>query len=196
MGRSHVRGLWVERGERCHLERKRSGSCVVERRNWGGSTVSIGFRLRISRQTYAWQEIGLGEGPKRTEECGEERDGGVANNSWALVCALCLSQPLGNEQHSHASRDFRFGVTESLTLSPIRPDIRTMGQIHHKYLSDVRVFGCSTCHTHLATLSSMLSRVRAPLPSSPTTTTIGLASWKVKLIQLISRTVCCIISSQ
>lgn len=33
-----------------------------------------------------------------------------------------------------------------------------MGQIHHKYLSDVRVFGCLKCHTHLATISSMLSR--------------------------------------
>lgn len=35
-----------------------------------------------------------------------------------------------------------------------------MGQIHQKYLSDVRVFGCLKCQTHLATLSSMLSRVR------------------------------------
>lgn len=35
-----------------------------------------------------------------------------------------------------------------------------MGQIHQKYLSDVRVFGCLKCQTHLATLSGMLSRVR------------------------------------
>ncbi|KAF9520528.1 hypothetical protein BS47DRAFT_1286992 [Hydnum rufescens UP504] len=33
-----------------------------------------------------------------------------------------------------------------------------MGQTHQKFLSDIRVFGCSKCHTHLATMSSMLSR--------------------------------------
>lgn len=43
-----------------------------------------------------------------------------------------------------------------------------MGQIHHKYLSDVRVFGCLKCHTHLATISSMLSRVSdSPLLAWP-----------------------------
>ena len=36
----------------------------------------------------------------------------------------------------------------------------TMGQSHRRYLVGQRVFGCSTCFTHLATIESMLSRVR------------------------------------
>lgn len=48
-----------------------------------------------------------------------------------------------------------------------------MGQIHLKYLSDVRIFGCLKCHAHLATLSSMLSRVRAILLAC----SLGLGRW-------------------
>ena len=56
------------------------------------------------------------------------------------------------------------GITGSLVLqsSPLSsptPSFATMGLVHQKFLSDIRVFGCSKCHTHLATMSSMLSRV-------------------------------------
>lgn len=34
-----------------------------------------------------------------------------------------------------------------------------MGFVHKDYLASQRIFGCSTCRTHLATIESMLSRV-------------------------------------
>ncbi|KIJ30439.1 hypothetical protein M422DRAFT_166474 [Sphaerobolus stellatus SS14] len=33
-----------------------------------------------------------------------------------------------------------------------------MGWIHRDYLHSARIFGCSTCRTHLATIESMISR--------------------------------------
>ncbi|KZS93276.1 yippee-like protein [Sistotremastrum niveocremeum HHB9708] len=33
-----------------------------------------------------------------------------------------------------------------------------MGQSHREYLLGPRIFGCSTCRTHLATIESMISR--------------------------------------
>lgn len=35
-----------------------------------------------------------------------------------------------------------------------------MGMSYRQYLAGARIYGCSTCKTHLATIHSMLSRVR------------------------------------
>ena len=35
-----------------------------------------------------------------------------------------------------------------------------MGMSYRRYLSGERIYGCSTCKTHLATINSMMSRVR------------------------------------
>ena len=35
-----------------------------------------------------------------------------------------------------------------------------MGMSYRRYLSGARIYGCSTCRTHLATIHSMISRVR------------------------------------
>ena len=42
-----------------------------------------------------------------------------------------------------------------------------MGMSYRRYLSGERIYGCSTCKTHLATIHSMMSRVSS-LPSSST----------------------------
>jgi hypothetical protein len=39
-----------------------------------------------------------------------------------------------------------------------------MGMSYRQYLSGPRIYGCSTCKTHLASISSMISRVRDALP--------------------------------
>lgn len=38
--------------------------------------------------------------------------------------------------------------------------IITMGMSYRRYLTGARIYGCSTCRTHLATIHSMMSRVR------------------------------------
>lgn len=38
-----------------------------------------------------------------------------------------------------------------------------MGMSYRRYLSGARIYGCCKCRTHLATIHSMISRVRAPL---------------------------------
>ncbi|PPQ63531.1 hypothetical protein CVT24_004759, partial [Panaeolus cyanescens] len=38
-------------------------------------------------------------------------------------------------------------------------NLETMGMSYRRYLSGERIYGCSTCKTHLATIHSMMSRV-------------------------------------
>lgn len=42
-----------------------------------------------------------------------------------------------------------------------------MGMSYRRYLSGERIYGCSTCKTHLATIHSMMSRVNSLSSSSP-----------------------------
>lgn len=37
-----------------------------------------------------------------------------------------------------------------------------MGMSYRRYLSGARIYGCSECKTHLATIHSMISRVSSP----------------------------------
>jgi hypothetical protein len=46
------------------------------------------------------------------------------------------------------------------SLKALPPAI--MGMSYRQYLTGPRVYGCSTCKTHLASISSMISRVRNP----------------------------------
>ncbi|KAH9937460.1 Yippee/Mis18 [Fomitopsis serialis] len=39
-----------------------------------------------------------------------------------------------------------------------------MGMSYRRYLNGARIYGCSTCKTHLATIHSMISRVSFPWP--------------------------------
>lgn len=43
----------------------------------------------------------------------------------------------------------------------------TMGMSYRQYLYGDRIYGCSTCKTHLATIHSMMSRVRHPHQITP-----------------------------
>ena len=40
-----------------------------------------------------------------------------------------------------------------------------MGMSYRRYLSGERIYGCSTCKTHLATIHTMMSRVSATHPA-------------------------------
>lgn len=37
-----------------------------------------------------------------------------------------------------------------------------MGMSYRRYLAGARIYGCSDCKTHLATIHSMISRVSSP----------------------------------
>lgn len=56
--------------------------------------------------------------------------------------------------------------TPTFTLSPSKAASR-MGMSYRRYLSGARIYGCSSCRTHLATIHSMISRVRPPVPPLP-----------------------------
>ena len=51
-----------------------------------------------------------------------------------------------------------------------------MGMSYRRYLSGERIYGCSTCKTHLATIHSMMSRVRSLSSSLPSLLYLTL-SW-------------------
>ena len=44
-----------------------------------------------------------------------------------------------------------------------------MGMSYRRYLTGERIYGCSTCKTHLATIHSMISRVSSESASIGTT---------------------------
>jgi hypothetical protein len=51
-------------------------------------------------------------------------------------------------------------ISQPLTpLTYYNPPLDRMGMSYRRYLSGERIYGCSTCKTHLATIHSMISRV-------------------------------------
>ena len=53
-----------------------------------------------------------------------------------------------------------FSLVYPFTNPPNYSD--NMGMSYRRYLSGERIYGCSTCKTHLATIHSMMSRVSSP----------------------------------
>lgn len=65
-----------------------------------------------------------------------------------------VSQFKSLSQHDHHRL-----LSSQTTYLPPPLDHSAMGMSYRQYLAGARIYGCSTCKTHLATIHSMLSRV-------------------------------------
>jgi hypothetical protein len=62
--------------------------------------------------------------------------------------------------HLTRVKDHRYFSTSCSELVYLTSPVLAMGMTYRQYLTGPRIYGCSTCRTHLATISSMISRVR------------------------------------
>ena len=88
-----------------------------------------------------------------------ERGRGVCDISARVSLVETLSQP-----------DHHRLLSSQVIHHPHPQNHSDMGMSYRQYLAGARIYGCSTCKTHLATIHSMLSRV------SPVALAAGCAS--------------------
>lgn len=98
---------------------------------------------------------------------------------WSFVACPRTHRDGPRSALSHLSRRFRAceaikialkSATTRFRLSYLLTDCTstTMGLTYRVYLEGERIYGCANCKTHLATIHSMMSRVRLPCGSSRT----------------------------
>ena len=114
-----------------------------------------GFKpCRVHFPRIVWNNVGVAE--DGGELCVEiVRTMGLRGSGPVYDCDG--AEPVWQVSHS--------ALLQILFSSLLLHHLAIMGMSYRRYLSGERIYGCSTCRTHLATIHSMMSRVR-PCPSS------------------------------